>query len=467
MSRRTQTTAESSPPVQIKHLAFNTHGHAMNDPIVNRNVNEVILCFSTKSTLPINNAITKLENEKKTVYRDDLTYTERELGPLQPGLAKFLVVGYALRDNPKKYITAAPEHQKQRGTGFEIPKSIITCGEQPPLLVVAEILQSQVEGVQLWALLCPQNGICSVYQIAQNRVFYRFEFRDGTTAIKERGTNWNRLVEAMSVRPGEGGLSAKQERLRKARDTSRVVLEPAQSFVSEMLCLLKAFKGSGDIWHLHELQKVLTAADDDINLRPLPRNEGLRKFVEDSSEFNESNAEMVVAEVAELWPEVENMTVDSVMMLKKGLQTGVGTFLAYRLVRGFLAEGSYRITIGDTVDTKMVCNIIGTLKRVTPESTLPISTDQDNLLFSVILAKLKEIQAAGEKFDVELENICGDATMFDGPHDAWESYNSSPDTDHAKLAFFGVIRYVIKAIKGKIDGTDKMIAELIDVLERL
>ncbi|KFY54651.1 hypothetical protein V496_07231 [Pseudogymnoascus sp. VKM F-4515 (FW-2607)] len=466
MSRRTQTT-ESSPPVQIKHLAFNTHGHAMKDPMVDRNINEIILCFSSKSTMPINNAIKKLEKEGKTVYRNDLTYTERELGPLQPGLAKFLVVGYALRDHSNKHNTTAPEHHKQRGTGFEIPKSIVGWDEQPPLLVVAEILQSQVEGVQLWALLCPQNGICSVYQIAQHRVFYRFEFRDATTAIKERGTNWNRLVEANSVQPGEGGLSAKQERLKKARDTSRVVLEPAQSFVSEMLCLLKAFKVSGDVWHLHELQKVLAAADNDINLRPLPRNEGLRKFIENDREFNLSDAEMVVEEVAELWPEVENVTVDSVMMLRKGIQDGAGTFLEYRHIRGFLAEGSYRISIGDTVDTILACNIIGTLKRTTPEWTLPISTDQDNLLFSVILAKLKEIQAAGEKFDIELEKICGDATMFDGPHDAWESYNSSPDTDHAKLAFFGVIRYVIRAIKGKINGTDKMIAELVDVLERL
>lgn len=466
MSRRTETTAGPNR-VQIKELAFNTNGHAIYDPCPNRNINEVILCFEHKSTLPIYTTITRATKENKPVFRESLAYTERELGDLEPGLAKFLVVGYAIQEHLDEHDVKAPEHRKQKGTGFEVPKKVISIGEKIPFLVVAEIVPSQAEGLQLWALLCPKNGICTPYQISQSRVFYRFEFRDATTSIKERATQWGRLITAISVRPGEGGLSAKQERLKKARDTSKVVLEPDQSFIVELLCLLKAFNKSRDPWHLNEFQKVLKAADEDINLRPLPKNIGLRKFVEDGSQFDVADAQMVVEEVAEQWPEVEDVNVDSVQMLKKAIQDGAGTYLEYRFLRGFLAEGCYRISIGDEVDTAMVCRIIGTLKRTTPQWTLPISTDQDNILFSVILAKLKEIYAAGQKFDVELEKICGDAALYDGPHDAWESYSRSPDTDHAKLAFFGVVRYVIKALKEKIHGTDKMVAELVDVLERL
>ena len=199
------------------------------------------------------------------------------------------------------------------------------------------------------SLLRPQNGICTPYQISQSRVFYRFEYRDTTTVIKERATSWNRLVAAASTRPGEGALSEKQERLKKAKDTSRVVLEPGQSLVAELLCLLKAFGKSKDPWHLDEIQKVLKAADEDINLRPLPKNEGLRKFVE-KGQFDDSDAEMVVKEAMEQWPEMENLTSDAVLQLKEGIQDGNGTFLEYRFIRGFLAEGSYRIMLGDAVN---------------------------------------------------------------------------------------------------------------------
>ncbi|OBT86750.1 hypothetical protein VE02_06281 [Pseudogymnoascus sp. 03VT05] len=466
MSRRTANTA-GAQPIQIKHLAFNTQGHAIPDPCVNRNVNETILCYWSKSTSAIDGVIAKMTKEGKVVHRTSLAYTERELEDIEPGLGKFLVVGYALQDHRKVHESAAPDHHKQSGTGSKILDEVIPLGGETPILVVAEITTEQVDSMQLWALLCPRNGICTPYQVSQARVFYRYEFRDATTAIKERPTKWGRAISAISVRPGDGGLSLKQERLKKAKDTAKVVLEPEQSFIAELLCLLRAFQKSKDAWHLKEMQKLLTAADEDLNLRPLPKNAGLRKFVEGHDEFDASDAEMVVQEVTEMWPEVEDVTVDSVLKLRKGIQDGDGTYLEYRLVRGFLAEGSYRISIGESVDTAMVCRIIGTLKRTTPEWTLPIPTDDDNALFAVILAKLKEIVAAGKRFDAELEKICGDVMMFNGPHDAWEAYSGSPDTDHAKLAFYGVIRYVIRALKDKIGGTDIMVEELVEVMERL
>lgn len=46
----------------------------------------------------------------------------------------------------------APGHRKQTGTGFEVPKEVISLGDKMPILVVAEIVTSQVDGMQLWAL---------------------------------------------------------------------------------------------------------------------------------------------------------------------------------------------------------------------------------------------------------------------------------------------------------------------------
>ncbi|KFZ03810.1 hypothetical protein V502_10644 [Pseudogymnoascus sp. VKM F-4520 (FW-2644)] len=472
MSRRTATAAQAAP-IQIRELAFNTNGHALEDGMVKRNINEIILCFSEKSTASIEATISKMKKDgKKNIYREEQTYTNRELGDLEPGLARFLVIGYALRTPHEDHENKAPEHRKQKGTGSEAPKTIIPWDkDEPPLLVVTEITPTQPDGVQLWVLLFPMNGISSPYKIGQLRVFYRYEFRDATSAIKDRAASWNRLVAAVSVRPGEvgGTLSKKQERFKKARDSSRIVMEPDQSFISEVLCLLGAFKKSQNPWHLQQLTKVLAEADEDLNLRPPPQNKGLRKFVEDE-DFTIDDAGDVVEEVLELWPEVEDVTIENVMKLKQGIQEGAGTFLDYRFIRGFLAEGCYRLSIdgADAVVTnEMICGIIGMLRRTTPESTVSVSVDGNNLLFTTIRQKLQEARRAGEVFDRELQKLCGDATIFDTPNDALASISQSVDMDQLKLGFLGAVRHIVGALQEKTSGLDRMVAEIVEVLEQL
>ncbi|OBT86018.1 hypothetical protein VE02_05559 [Pseudogymnoascus sp. 03VT05] len=223
-------------------------------------------------------------------------------------------------------------------------------------------------------------------------------------------------------------------------------MEPNQSLVSEVLCLLGAFKKTKNAWHLQELSKVLTEADDDLNRRPPACNDGLRKFVEDS-DFTMSDADAVVTEVTIQWPEIEEVTVESVPG-GRVLQISVNG-------RGIATN-------------QMVSNLIATLRRTVPREWTPsISVGDNNILFAMILQKLKEARRAGEVFDRDLQKLCGDATIHDTPYDSFASMGESTDMDHLKVAFFGAVRHFLSAFRDMTTGLDSMIAEIIEVLDEM
>jgi len=91
--------------------------------------------------------------------------------------------------------------------------------------------------MQLAVLLKPRKGICTPYQISVDYVSYRHEYKDATTAIIPRGPTWNKHVAAQTVRSRMSGKapSEKQERFKQARDTTKNVVEPRQSFATEMI----------------------------------------------------------------------------------------------------------------------------------------------------------------------------------------------------------------------------------------
>jgi hypothetical protein len=233
----------SEPPTQIADLAFNIRGHALEDGLRERRENEVINAYSPVAVI-FTTAVKSLSKAKEEVWRESLAFTPRELGGIEAGLRQYLVVGYALREPPPGTLTASKESKKQRPVGIAHPDSVIAWAESNVIYVVSEILEAPRQGVQLWALLKPNHGICTPYQIGQDAVFYRWEFRDASTSIKARGVNWNRLVTNQAVRPGFGGRlpSAKQERYKRARDTTRFIIEPQQPLSNECLMLILAFK---------------------------------------------------------------------------------------------------------------------------------------------------------------------------------------------------------------------------------
>ncbi|KAH0559983.1 hypothetical protein GP486_003499 [Trichoglossum hirsutum] len=277
MSRRERSKREAAKklPDQLEDLAFNTHGYALEDGMLGRSKYETILAYA-KSTTPYHEAIKKMRRDEiDNIFRTGATYTLRELGPLEPGLYQYLVVGYVPQDLPAEYRKLLG--QKQRPVGIKRPDSVIAWEEDKlPLIVVTEVLIS-------------------------NQREYNFGRYWGQTMVFAHHTisNWNKLVAAQSVRASDTVLNIKDEKFRRAHDTTRVVLEPNQSLANEVLCLSLGFKRSKDIWFLKELQNVFSEIDADLNYRPPPRNTGLRKFIEAAEGFNEEDAKAVVKEIGE------------------------------------------------------------------------------------------------------------------------------------------------------------------------
>ena len=470
MSRR-QRKDDGSIPEQLRNFAFSACGYAMEDGM-QRGLNETIIAFK-KSMTPYKEAIKTMEKKNEIIYRPNAEYTPRELGPLEIGTSRYLVVGYVPREVKQEYTILAAYQRKQQPVGTIEPKTVIPWdAENPPLLVVTEILETRPDAIQLWVLLRPRQGLCTLFQVAQRIVFYRHEFRDATTALNSRCANWNKLVALQSVCPGSSKTpSAKQERFRRARDTSKVILEPNISFSNEILCLAMSFKTSRDPWFLKEIQNVLVQMDEDLNARPLVANAGLRKFVNtDEVDFDEEDARAVVDNMAVQWPEVGNITLQSMMLLREGL-VHANIFLEYRLLRAFLAEGCHRLKDATSSENikELVVDINDTAHRMMllRQSSPPITGGEETALLATLRHKLTEMKRAGVDFDNKLKELCGDATIEGELYDFWGHYADAPDTDSARLAFFQVARYMVMAQRTKYKGLDDMVSDIIDVLDNM
>ncbi|KAI9675767.1 MAG: hypothetical protein M1817_001134 [Caeruleum heppii] len=160
------------------------------------------------------------------VFRQDVKYTERETDDIETGLYEYLVVGYTPREMNPDHLKKFKALKQRAIAGVERSKEVISWDEITPLsLVVTQILSSKHNSVQLWALLKPRSSLRTSHQIARDRVFYRFEFRDNSTSIKDGEANWNERVLAQSVRPEKDKApSAKQFQFRRAQDSARVLL---------------------------------------------------------------------------------------------------------------------------------------------------------------------------------------------------------------------------------------------------
>jgi hypothetical protein len=476
--RRDQAEDYEEDTAQMKTLAYTIKGWAMEDGVEGRDANETMLAYSAKSTTSVATTINKLQKEglpDSDIFRN--APTAREKGELEVGLAKYLVVGYALRETDKTLSNAAGKKIRIGGERSPPDYTIKWNEKAIPLLVVTEILEDRPDGIQLWALLKPRNGLCSAFQIAQDQVFYRYEFRDPTTSIRERSSNWNKLVAAQSVRPGiNRPLSSKQLLYKKAKDTARVLLPANQSFLNEVLLLVSGFEKVQDPWFLEELKAVLSEADEDLKFTPLPRHTALRKFAEKGEEFCDDDAILLQEELGDTWPEIDkaHCTKESILLLKEAYDTSETLeVIEYRLLRGFLAEGLYvvskKIQDDDTAELgEAVEAVYSSVQRITPaiKSTAPISTTSENLLVKSVVGKLKEIVSASKEMDSQLKTLCGDVTLDGSPYDIWAYYADAIDTDTAKVAFFSMVRYFLAEDQQRNKQVAGMIADLVEVLEK-
>lgn len=104
---------------------------------------------------------------------------------------------------------------------------------------------------------------------------------------------------------------------------------------------------------------------------------GLRLFIEKEEELDIATADQAIREVKATWPQVQGVTADGILMLKKGLLVS-GAMLPYRLVLPFISEGCHRLNRLDEKDEQslavLVREVIESAERMLPPTaTTPIS----------------------------------------------------------------------------------------------
>ena len=414
-SRRARAAAkgEPAPAEQIEGYVFNVFGWAMQIPAdepVFAGGTMIINAYEPSGT-PWEKGIVAMQKNGEVPFRSSLSLTPRESDDSEEGgVQRYLLVGITCTDLEPEHFKKHKSQMKQKPVGTHLdPDSIISIIDKDrlPLMVVTQIQESEQQKTDLFVLLRPKRGLCTPYHVGQKECFYLPIFRDNTTDLKQRGPAWNQIVAKHALRPSDRELSAKQIAYKKARNTSKVVLDPKVALQNEILCLAESFAKTGEIWHIQELASILEQADEDLIYIPPASNTAMRKFVDNEEEFEDGDAILMVQELGQLWPDLEQIDATDLEMLKGDLIRGDIT-LEYQLIRPFISEAIFQIRKREGAEDGLLDvaeEAVATVRRVLVncESAVPIlAPDEESLLLSSITAALKNIQKAARTFDKAL-----------------------------------------------------------------
>lgn len=481
MTRRERVAAargEPAPAKQIEGYAFNIFGWAMEIPADELDTaagGSLIINAYEPSGTPWEKGAAAMEKKAENPWRESLSLTSRESDVNEEaGVQRYLVVGITSTDLTADHYKKHKSQTKQKPVGIHLDDSSIIRPKELPLIVVTQIQESEQPKTDLFVLLRPKLGLCTPYHVGQKACFYLPVFRDETTDMKLRGPAWNQLVAKQAFRPPDRPLSAKQTAYKKARNTSKVVLEPKVALQNEISCLVECLAKTGEMWYLKELDSLIQQADEDLIFMPPASNTAMRKFVDNEEEFEDGDAASMVEELGQLWPDLGGIDATDLEVLKRDL-VKADIVLEYRLMRPFLAEALFQLQARKIHKKKrdpspVAEGALATVRRVLSscESAVPILTpDDESLLLPAITTALKNMLQAARSFDKELKDNSGDQTMTGTLQDVWEKYANALDTDAAKLAWFEAARYLTAAQKHKQRGLGEMVEDMVEVLEKM
>jgi hypothetical protein len=456
---------------QLEDHVFNIYGWANKLPDDHPKT-DVINCYGP-STKGWEAVARSMEKNGEDPWRSSLALTPRELDPTleDEGVRRYLIVGYAYRGLNSITRTKPIVQKKQQAVGVTTEGRLVKSSEVS-VIVVTEILKARRGGVQLWALICPNNGLCTPYKIAQKDAFYLAAYRDMTTDIKSRGPAWNEKVAVQATRilptPHTRGHSKPE------KDTSKIVLTPERSLRNEILFLFECFKKSREPWLMQELSQVLKEAHSDLEFIPPASHVAQRKFAdEDETDFTMADAQAMWSEFDKQWPtaDLEGVTPENILTLKQQLVKDE-LELEYRHLRPFVIEGCYRLNQTPSEATKgwgdIAYDALSAVRRIVGDSEprLSISAQDSDAMLLVVKEKLKELLAAGNQFDRDMKDSCGSQVVAaETLEDIWEQYSKSADVDSARKAWFAAARYLASALRQKQGGIQAELQRIVDSLE--
>jgi hypothetical protein len=314
--------------------------------------------------------------------------------------------------------------------------------------------------------------------VARAEVFYFHEFRDDATSTAGRKSSWNNLVLVKSwvVDEAKKHLSEKQIRYKRACDTTKIIIEPSQSFANDLVALTAELSINPSLYIVKELKR-LKLTDEDLEYRPLLSNRNLHKILNRNEKvlvgFGYDEAKGLVAEVKTLWPEIP-LTPDAVLQLKQGLEESLMA-VEYRHLRGFLFHAAKKLARRPGLDRTHV----GALKQLVedardevrdiigsaPPSSLSIERDACRAFLSAMIHKLKQISLVGQQYSEKIRAVNGDQISQATLPGIWETFKEAMDVDTAKLLLGQALRYLAPEMINKKDATADMVDELTEELE--
>ncbi|RDW57727.1 hypothetical protein BP5796_12528 [Coleophoma crateriformis] len=452
-SQRARKDEQSSTQQQFKDYAFTIRGWAMEDPMNQQGLHDTILIKQAQSD----------PDSTIQLFNDSTNFTDRELGEPKDGICRYLVVGSAPRNLPDAIKKSAPRCKKQKPVGDKTPPAdqIIKWDDsKPPVLVV------------------PKNGLCTPFPIARNLVFYRWQYRDNTTAIHERGPAWNRRVVMHSTLPGSDDEPPppKQEAFKQAENGAILAYNPRTSICKQIEFLALGFNESRTGWFVEKLESLLRVMDEDIDVRPAPQNNGLQIFIEEGNNLTEEQADMVVEDFNKMWPGVNGIMQERIQVLKQQLVLH-DIELGHKLLMPFIAEGcrllskqDYQLDIQDLLES--VCTQAGPVDTTLPNSSSPA----DQPLTKMLILKLQEIMDTNNKIDegskrslgaVAFDPNSGDAAFDLSQDDIQGQHRNTCDKDTARAIILQISRVIATAVAKREKDSQDTVQEIITVLEEM
>ena len=486
MSRYTRARpGDEEEPSQLDHAAFTLKGWSIVHHLEadRKRYQEINVNSNGKTGVSTTRWLTELgskPNEEKKAM-SSISFTQRELGGPETDIARFMVVGLALdQDQLNKSSMDLKDTVGKRIIGQTLPDNqhyLHRKGNTPVYYVVSPIKSGQQQA-SFGVLLNPSRGLRQAYVIKQDDVFFFDEFRDESTNINDRRGGWSaKVLEQVNHNVGELPATEKQQRFKRARDQTKLILEPKVSFANELLLLTALWKEFKQPWVLQEMVDLIEMVETQPGCKKAA-NEIMNKFLNFEEQFTMEDAEGMSMEYLEMWPESgETVDPDYLVYLRSAISKSELDFEQQDL-RGFIAQGMYELRSAGSEEIKRWqpqewqslvkrTHDIAKLHEPFAYKSMPsIPADHDNAILKALYVKLREIKAASSDFDHKLKEQFGDAAVVGSSTDVWANYANSCDVDQSKVMFNGMARFMAARMKQSSKSTGDQIALLTDMMEK-
>ncbi|KAI9773999.1 MAG: hypothetical protein M1839_001950 [Geoglossum umbratile] len=431
-----------------EHYAYNVGGIVYDHLIQDRKEFRVLRIRGTSS---------KPLSQQNGITRPSLIPTARELSEdeeleatlwvgMMPGTAESYSVK-SLSDQRKRAKEEGSSGKKAGGQGTKRLKGssiadardfAILPFDPTALRIVVSMRKESM--AKFYALVNPEMDLCYGFNVSMEHVFYFPEFRDDSlTATEERRGAWNRKI------------------LNHIRAVSK---DGATKFARR--------------WILEQLAEVLKAADSDLSHCPPITNAALHKLVSIKKDFTIHDAEKVIRECINLWPELRELKLEAegILALSKGLRDSQ-VILEYRLIRGVIVEWHRRVGEAGALDPQGLSELaIQTRKHVSlqfgeiPSSSTSLERDSLAAWVECHTQHIKALSEYNKLYVSALKNSQDDQVVAESLPAIWQTYANRPDVDSTRLMAGQAQRYNVSQLAGRDEGVGAKLDDYVKFLER-